>query len=264
MRLIEYASLDSTNLEARRLWAGNPAAARPEPLAVVAAAQTAGMGRSGRSWVSPTGGLWLSLAWPLRRPLEAYQALPLAAGLAVARALEGLYALDCRIKWPNDLLVRNRKLVGILCQGEPDLPSPAVIVGIGVNANFPAAALGPGLRQPPTSLRDELRRDVPLARLRDRLLDELEEALADFEQDLWRERLLPEIERRLAWRGRPVRCTDTQQQLLAQGLLTGLDAQGCLLIQTPGGPQALAVGELQRLEHDDDIGPEAPSSIPDA
>ena len=110
--------------------------------AVVAAEQTAGRGSRGRTWSSPRGGLWLSvLARPASSGLEL---LSLRAGLAVAELLGGLGARErLRIKWPNDLMLDDRKAGGILCEARWQGTTLGwVVIGLGLNvANRPPREL---------------------------------------------------------------------------------------------------------------------------
>jgi BirA family biotin operon repressor/biotin-[acetyl-CoA-carboxylase] ligase len=105
--------------------------------AVVARLQTAGRGRQGRIWQSPRdAGLWLTCLLRPIRPTWAYPQLALVAGAAVWAGLTDLLpsTVDLRLKWPNDLLVGQRKLAGILLEAEQlDGPDPFVLVGIGIN-----------------------------------------------------------------------------------------------------------------------------------
>lgn len=237
-RRIFHARIDSTNLEAKRLFDGSP-------LLVVAAEQSAGMGRLGRIWQSPPGGLWMSLAWPMRAPLTAYQTVPLAAGLATAEAIASVCGLSAGIKWPNDLLLGDNKLAGVLCQTELD--RQVLVVGIGINANLDTTALGEGLRRPPTSLRDALGADVDLERLEAALLERLIEGLEICERDGFGVALAQRVNARLCWRGARVRSVDEQGTALAEGVLTGIDGSGALLLASDSGVHALTVGELQRV-----------------
>lgn len=229
--------VDSTSLEAKRLYNG-------APLRVVAAEQTAGMGRLGRTWQSPRGGLWMSLATPLRAPVDRYAAAPLAAGLAVVEAVEAVCGLSATIKWPNDVCVGDRKLAGILCQCEPG--RDMLVVGIGINANFPATALPEGLRRPPTSLLDERGAPVDLEALEAMLVSRLDELLAACEQGFFAERVLPGVQARLCWMGARVRSTDGAGTVFGEGVITGIDENGALLLATDEGTHALAVGEITR------------------
>jgi BirA family transcriptional regulator, biotin operon repressor / biotin---[acetyl-CoA-carboxylase] ligase len=108
----------------------------PEGTVVVAEEQLAGRGSRGRSWHSPRGGLWLSA---LIRPTAGADVLSLRVGLAVVSALRILEPrLMLALKWPNDVMLRDRKLGGILCEARWSGDAPAwVVVGIGMNVRNP-------------------------------------------------------------------------------------------------------------------------------
>lgn len=127
----EFETAGSTNLIAASLPAWN---------AVRADRQTAGCGRFQRSWVSDAGGLWLSAVVPTGPDSPAWRALPLMVGLAVADALRGVGVLELRLRWPNDVMIGERKLAGLLIdQFQPEL----AVAGIGVNVrNHPEAQDG--------------------------------------------------------------------------------------------------------------------------
>ena len=96
--------------------------------------QTAGRGRLGRSWVNAEGkALYYTAA--IREPLAQPATLPLLASLAVRTQLRLRYGVDCQIKWPNDLLLNGKKVVGILCEVGPD--GHSIVVGIGINLAQP-------------------------------------------------------------------------------------------------------------------------------
>ena len=125
--------VDSTNLYLRRL-AGSAA----DGTAVIAKEQSAGRGRSGRSFLSPEGGLYLSvLLRPEAEPERLLTLTPLAAA-AVCRAVETVCGARCGVKWPNDVLLGGKKICGILCESVLGGEKPCVIVGIGINANTPS------------------------------------------------------------------------------------------------------------------------------
>ena len=120
----------------------------PAGTAVVAETQVAGRGSRGRGWVSAPGGLWLSVLW--RGPADVAQLLSIRAGLAVARVLEGLGGLPpVRLKWPNDVIVDDAKVGGILCEGRWGAANSWVAVGLGLNVTNP---LPSDARFPPASL----------------------------------------------------------------------------------------------------------------
>lgn len=132
-RRLDFAEVGSTNtiaLEAAR--SGDPG-----PLWVTAERQSAGRGRRGRTWVSERGNLYASLLLIDPAPVAALANLPLVIALGVRDGLASLAGLDDRavgIKWPNDILVNDRKAVGILLESErlPD-GRQAVVAGCGIN-----------------------------------------------------------------------------------------------------------------------------------
>ncbi|NIM29230.1 MAG: biotin--[acetyl-CoA-carboxylase] ligase [Gammaproteobacteria bacterium] len=122
--------------------------------ACVAEAQTAGRGRRGRPWVSPSGAnLYLSVVRAFATAPQSLQGLSLATGVAVARALASLGVAGIMLKWPNDVLLEGCKLGGILLEttGTGTQEPVCVVTGIGLNVDMPDAA-GAGIDQPWTDL----------------------------------------------------------------------------------------------------------------
>lgn len=246
MRRFHFDATDSTNVQARRLAAENPG----ELLLVTAAEQTAGRGRNGRTWHSPRGGAWLSVVWPLRGAPAAYAAASLAAAAAVRRALVDAapeLADRLRIKWPNDLLVDGRKAAGILCeQTSGGASAGALIVGVGVNADFDAAELPADLRHPATTLLAALGRSVPVEPLIDAVAARLEDSLAEFEAQALTPKLLDELRAHLAYVGERRVWMGPQGPVIS--IVRGLDDAGRLLLDGPDGPIACETGELVEID----------------
>jgi BirA family biotin operon repressor/biotin-[acetyl-CoA-carboxylase] ligase len=134
-------------LEATRSTNADVAAAArqglPQGLVVVTQNQTAGRGRLARSWQSaPGAGLAVSvLLRPDSVPASRWPWLPLLAGVAVRAAVSQATGIDARLKWPNDVLVGDRKLAGILLERVDGIPAPAAVVGIGLNVSMSAQQL---------------------------------------------------------------------------------------------------------------------------
>ncbi len=197
----------------------------PAGTVVVADRQSSGRGREGRAWLSPEGGLYVSVLVrlsgdaPAADLARALGLLPLQAGLAVCDVLETV-GLRPEIKWPNDVRIGGRKAAGILCESH----SACVIVGVGVNlreAPLPTAAslAGAGV---------EIDRDEALAGFLDA-----------FACRLGRDDAADEVWRRLAGR------TGT---VLHEGLpvkLIGLGLDGALRIEGPDGPREIRGGGLE-------------------
>jgi BirA family biotin operon repressor/biotin-[acetyl-CoA-carboxylase] ligase len=156
--IFHFESIDSTMREATE----RAEAGASEGTVVLAREQTAGRGRLGRSWISEPGvGLYFSLI--LRPPVSAAQSvvLTLALGLGVARGIGEVCGRKCDIRWPNDVLLNDKKCSGILVEmsganGRVDY----VIAGVGINVN--QAAMVPELSPIATSLRIETGCEYPL------------------------------------------------------------------------------------------------------
>ncbi|SAK42217.1 biotin--protein ligase [Caballeronia fortuita] len=229
----------------------------PSPIVRVAYSQSAGRGRRGRAWLAEPGdALLMSVGCVLRRPIEGLSGLSLAIGTAVLDALAHLpLAPSARpaLKWPNDVLLDDGKLAGILIETAWNTPdATAVVIGIGMNlhgaerlaaqvdeANRIGAQSAPGA--PPAALA----RAWPDANLTDMLaavLNALDAALPRFEAEGFR----PFRQRWLdahAWAGREVALID-QGLELTRGIAAGVDETGQLLIDAPEGPRTVTTGEL--------------------
>ncbi len=141
-----FASCGSTMTEAAKLLS----AGAPHGTVVLSDEQTAGIGRLGRTWVSrPDLGVYCSIVLRLPLPPSGAPIASLLVGLATSNAIEQLTYLRSDLRWPNDVLLNERKVAGILTQ----LVDKSIIAGIGINVNN--LSFDPGLRTPATSLRLE-------------------------------------------------------------------------------------------------------------
>lgn len=196
----------------------NIAAARPVGSVVVADEQTAGIGRHGNEWDSPAGaGLYVSLV------LNPRAVLTLALGLAAQQAIRDVTALRCDLRWPNDLMLGDRKIGGILVQ----LVDGKAVAGLGINIT--QRRFAPELKEIATSLLIEtgleFRRD-----------DLLEAVLSTISRELSRstEDVLAKWEQASSWAwGKRVRVDMGNAELL--GLTSGLDSQGFLRVRREDG-----------------------------
>jgi BirA family biotin operon repressor/biotin-[acetyl-CoA-carboxylase] ligase len=213
---IHLRRTDSTNERARQLAEGGA----PHGTLVTAGEQTAGRGRQGRSWSAPPGkALLCSLL--LREPPRM---LPLAAGLAVAE-VAGEGAL---IKWPNDILMEDRKIAGILVEGRPQ--QHWAVLGIGLNVALRREDFPPELRELAGTL--GLDEDAIEPTL-ERLLRCLERWLDASESEV-----LEAVRARDALLDRPVRWDG------GAGRGAGIDGDGRLVVATDDGHVSLGAGEV--------------------
>ncbi len=249
MRRLDFDTLGSTNDTALELAGKYP----HQALLIVAATQHGGRGRNGRAWSSPRGGAWLSVVWPCKLALEHYEPAPLLAGLAVIDAIAPHLPPGCdpAIKWPNDVMLDNCKLAGVLCQRQvaagPTTTHQAapLVVGIGINVNIDPEQLGANLRQPATSLRQVTGHDVDLSALIDSVAANLAQRMQRLEAGNFSPSQVAEVENRLIWRGKQVNFLHAGAS--KQGWLRGLDTQGRLLLEIDGGMMTLNAGEIQQL-----------------
>lgn len=211
----------------------------PEGTVIIAEEQTAGRGRQQRPWLSPKGkNLTFSVVlYPQPRPA---QWLTPAAGIAVARAVEGMSGLTPRLKWPNDVLLGGKKVGGILVESETQGERLLfAVIGIGINVNF-----DPGqyeeIAATATSLSQELGRAVSRCALLQRTLEELERAYVSLRQGAG---LSPEWRRLLDTLGRWV--TVSGPGLAVAGYAEDIDEEGRLLVrQANGAVIPLSAGDV--------------------
>jgi BirA family transcriptional regulator, biotin operon repressor / biotin---[acetyl-CoA-carboxylase] ligase len=214
----------------------------PEGVVVVADEQTAGRGRRGRRWISPRGGLYLSIV--LRPCLDTHVAshVTLMTGVAVRDGIVGTTGLSTELKWPNDVMVRRRKLGGILAEGwSLGTPDQFVVVGIGVNVL--RSAFPPGVAERATSIEEETGQAADRSALRDCVLaafsaryEQLCAGDADGILRAWRDASPSAYGARVAW-----------DDGAKRGITAGIDDSGALLIENDGGIERVIAGELTWL-----------------
>ncbi len=229
----------STNRDA----AARAQAGAAEGLVVAAGVQLAGRGRLTRVWFSPPKvNLYFSLLLRPEVELARAASLPLVMGLAVAEALSGLApGMRPLVKWPNDILVRDRKLCGVLCemQAETDCVRH-IIAGVGVNVNLAREQLPDELRDRATSLRLEAGQVFSRAAVLAAILNRFEPLY-----ETWCAQglapLVPALNACDALRGRRITLEQGGRRL--EGLADGVQPDGALRLQTAEGLVAIYSGE---------------------
>lgn len=182
-RLYLHQELSSTNAEALSLAQAGAA----HGTVVVAEGQSSGRGRHGRTWFSPAGmNIYCSIIVrgighnPLRAAWLPW--IPLISALAVVRAVNQTTSLSLALKWPNDLLLHERKAGGILCESSSaSAVDPVVVIGIGLNVNVPHESFPEALRPIASSLFEATRHFIDRNRLLAQILFDLEEQLDELE-----------------------------------------------------------------------------------
>ena len=238
-RLAKLDSVDSTNAEARR----RAERGEPGPLWIWSSRQSKGRGRAGREWTSKFGNLFASLLIRLNCPLQTASQLALVAGIITYETVAKLIAYEGRsellLKWPNDVLLAEEKIAGMLLENVSDTKTnnAVVVIGTGINlANHPE-----NLPQPAISL-DAYGLSVTPA-------DALEVLAATTHEWLqrWGEgATFPTIRR--AWLdragplGRPMRVNLNGVE--TEGIYAGLDSDGALRLKTAEGETRVTAGDV--------------------
>jgi BirA family transcriptional regulator, biotin operon repressor / biotin---[acetyl-CoA-carboxylase] ligase len=205
--------------------------------------QLAGRGRGDHRWQSVAGeGLYVSVLLRLGLPAVRLPLVPLAAGLAAAEAIRSASGLKADLRWPNDLLIGDRKTGGILVESKTEGSAPAfAVVGIGINVH--QLSFDPGLATPATSLDLAAGHTVSRQQLLIALLKSLErEALALLEPDAGKA-IPARVAEASTWiRGRSVEVHGPQACL---GVTSGLDENGFILVETPEGIITVRTGGMR-------------------
>lgn len=211
--------------------------------ALLAEYQTGGRGRRGRRWLAPPGcGLCLSFGFRFECGLQRLGALSLVAGVAAAEALREASRLDIGLKWPNDLLLDDRKLAGLLVEirGASDGPCQ-VVIGLGVNWWLPETSNTPP-DQPWTDLVGHGAIDVDRNQLAGRVIDALDRACASYQRDGF-----DDFHRRWqaldALAGRSVRVESGDGGVMT-GTADGITARGGLWLRHGDDRVELSAGEV--------------------
>jgi BirA family biotin operon repressor/biotin-[acetyl-CoA-carboxylase] ligase len=209
---------------------------------VIAEQQECGRGRQKRKWLSPKGGLWLSVVLKPSIPTVKITLLPLVAAVAVCDSIMTT-GIDARLKWPNDVMISGKKVAGILLDisAEADMVNYAVI-GIGINANVDSSVISARLEGTKiTSLSDELGRNTNRLDLTRYLLENLERYYVEMEEKGART-ILQQWKKRSDMLGRKVAVVQNNKTIL--GVAADVNDDGSLLLQTDHGDINVVSGDM--------------------
>jgi BirA family biotin operon repressor/biotin-[acetyl-CoA-carboxylase] ligase len=237
-----YKTVSSTNTIAARL-----AEKTEEGTVIVADSQDKGRGRLGRLWVSPAGvNIYMSII--LRPKIEPKDAtlITIMAAVGCATALSRVTGLSVTIKWPNDLMVSDKKIGGILTELKTD-PHRIIfaIMGIGINVNIDIDALPDDIRKIATSVKNEM--GIPYSRTEivAEILNEIDKWYRIL-NELGREKILSEWQKLTSTLGREVMVTIGKETF--SGLAEAIDNEGMLILRLPSGVlKRISTGDLIEL-----------------
>ena len=240
-----FDSLDSTNVEAKRLIIdGNK-----QDLLIVSSHQTAGKGRLTRTWFSPEGGLYFSL---VLKPRLGPQFAPLASllcGVAVANGLQSLGIGNIRLKWPNDVLVIEDKIAGILNELVTINPVESwMILGVGINQNMSIGNFPDEISTRSTSVLDILKKETSPESLLCAIINEIDRLIGIVETEKSYSSILKLWRKMSGTLGRRVRVEDGTQVIT--GIAEELLDDGSLIVLTDKGKEKVTIGDVTHLRSD--------------
>ena len=238
-----FSEVTSTNDVAKELAAKGV----EEGTIVLAETQTRGKGRLGRKWLSPRGGIWFSVILRPKIPARDSYQLTFMAAVAVAKAIRKMFEVNAGIKWPNDVLVNERKVCGILT--ETTIRGNAVdfaVIGIGVNANVDLTSFPEDLRTSVTSLGAEVKREVDREEFFSALLEELENYYEVLQQKKF-ELVLEEWKALTTLFGAHVKVTSFEEKL--KGVAVNVNRNGALEVLLKNGTvRKIVSGDVVKQE----------------
>lgn len=243
-KVFYYDEIDSTNTEAKR----RAEEGAPHGTLIVADMQSAGRGRRGRGWESPHNqGIFFTIL--LRPEIEPVNApmLTLVMAMAVTRAISNCTGVKAEIKWPNDVVVNGKKVVGILTEMSAQIDYVNhIVIGTGINVHqetFPEE-----LAEKATSLDIELKQqkempNVSRAQLLEKILEQFEECYEKYIQTQDLSNLMEEYNQNLVNMGRRVRVLDPLGEF--EGNALGINEHGSLRVEKGNGEIAeISSGEV--------------------
>ena len=228
-RVYFYEEIDSTNTQAKRLAEEDA----PSGTLVVSDCQVKGKGRRGRVWTSPKGeAIYMTiLLRPQIRPDRASM-VTLVMGLSVVQAIRNVLGLETSIKWPNDVVLNRKKLVGILTEMSAQMDYiEYLVIGTGINANM--TAFSEELKDKATSLRMEMGRPVNRAALIAESMKCFEKNYEIFEKTQDLSGLMEDYQAVLANLNQPVRVLEPGHEY--SGIARGINEKGELLVEREDG-----------------------------
>ncbi|WP_200876859.1 bifunctional biotin--[acetyl-CoA-carboxylase] ligase/biotin operon repressor BirA [Methylotenera sp. L2L1] len=210
---------------------------------VVTNLQTSGRGRRGREWQASLGAsLTFSLLWRFQCGAAALSGLSLAVGVALIRGLHEIGATEAKLKWPNDILINQKKLAGILIELQGDMEGPSTaVIGVGINLQLPETLLQK-IDQPVNYLNQAVLHTVSPNSLMAILLKHLVEVLLTFERDGF-DGLRDEWATHHAYHQQAVRMLMPDGSEVT-GIVQAISENGSLIVETANGLQKFMSGEI--------------------
>ena len=240
-----FDSIDSTQNQALKM-ADDPA---NEGAVIVAEKQTGGRGRSGRKWVSPKGGIWISIILQPEFDISITTLFPIASALALSIAIEKTFSIKPELKWPNDLTIKGKKLAGMLV--DVSLESNKIenlVLGVGINFDVDVKQIEKSLKGTPNfygvaSLKDHNQKVKPIQLVQTFLL-ELEKIYKSLSARQTK-KIISEWTLRSSTIGKNVELNTTDGKI--KGKAVRIDDDGTLIISENNKTHKVIAGDIVHL-----------------
>jgi len=240
-----FDSIDSTQNQALKI------ANEPENngAVIIAATQTGGKGRTGRKWISPKGGIWLSIILHPKFDISITTLFPIASSLALSKAIENTFEITPELKWPNDLTIKGKKIAGILVDAAFESNKiENLVLGVGINFNVDIKAIKKTLKDTPNfygvaSLSEQNKKVKPI-QLVQNFFVELEK-IYELLNKKQTKKIISEWTKRSSTLGKNVEINTTDGKI--KGKATKIDEDGALIISNKNKTEKVIAGDIIHL-----------------
>jgi len=206
---------------------------------IIGESQSKATGRNGRPWVSPEGGIWITLAFPMKaREISQSAPFSIVCAHVVVNALKEVNNLQCEVKWPNDVLYEGKKVAGILCSTVKKFKNNWFLVGIGINVNNDLPA---SLKKEATSIKLIRNQTQGRSRLIESIMGTLWSAWGEFDRTGFGP-YQKGVEGQLVGVGKSTRILIGKTKV--EGTVVGIDPQGGLLLKSGSDTKTIRAGEI--------------------
>lgn len=237
-KIIYLKTVDSTNNYAKKMIKKG----YPEGTIIISKIQTKGKGRKNRPWISTEGGLWFSVILNPDIPPMKSMLVTMLCSISIAESIESVTGLSPIIKWPNDILIKNKKVCGILTELDAEIDRVNyIIIGIGINVNN---SLSKELNYTSTSLKKETKREISKIDFFINILNNLDNNYLILKSN--KTKLI-----RYKWikysniLGRKIKINDGKKEI--NGTVTDIDESGCLIVNYYGKNIKIITGDILYL-----------------
>ena len=240
-----FDSIDSTQNQALKI------ANEPENngAVIIAATQTGGKGRTGRKWISPKGGIWLSIILHPKFDISITTLFPIASSLALSKAIENTFEITPELKWPNDLTIKGKKIAGILVDAAFESNKiESLVLGVGINFNVDIKAIKKTLKDTPNfygvaSLSEQNKKVKPI-QLVQNFFVELEK-IYELLNKKQTKKIILDWTKRSSTLGKNVEINTTDGKI--KGKATKIDEDGALIISNKNKTEKVIAGDIIHL-----------------